>query len=158
MVLRRGRFRSADRGLVAPSEDPDAFRVPPPSTADGEAEVDELPPPPLPLPPPPPPAVDPPSPDGDDDPGPATPADVHIEPMGERVRIRNRIEGALHEVMSLPRAMAQALASWIKIMPDLNIVEGRRPQAVPPTRRASTGAGCLGLVLVRFDFSPDWND
>ena len=55
-------------------------------------------------------------------------SDVHIEPMGERVRIRNRIDGALHEVMSLPQSMSQALVSRIKIMADMNIVERRRPQ------------------------------
>jgi type IV pilus assembly protein PilB len=55
-------------------------------------------------------------------------SDVHIEPMGERVRIRNRIDGALHEVLSLPQSMSQALVSRIKIMADMNIVERRRPQ------------------------------
>ena len=55
-------------------------------------------------------------------------SDVHIEPMGERVRVRNRIDGALHEVLSLPQSMAQALVSRIKIMADMNIVERRRPQ------------------------------
>lgn len=55
-------------------------------------------------------------------------SDVHIEPMGDRVRVRNRIDGALHEVMSLPQAMAAALVSRIKIMADMNIVERRRPQ------------------------------
>ena len=29
-------------------------------------------------------------------------SDVHIEPMDDRVRIRNRIDGALHEVLTLP--------------------------------------------------------
>jgi type IV pilus assembly protein PilB len=55
-------------------------------------------------------------------------SDVHIEPMEDRVRIRNRIDGALKEVMSLPPSMAQALSSRIKIMAGLNIVERRRPQ------------------------------
>ncbi len=55
-------------------------------------------------------------------------SDVHIEPMGDRVRVRNRIDGALHEVMSLPQSMSQALVSRIKIMADMNIVERRRPQ------------------------------
>lgn len=55
-------------------------------------------------------------------------SDVHIEPMGERVRVRNRIDGALHEVLSLPQSMSQALVSRIKIMADMNIVERRRPQ------------------------------
>ncbi|MCB0970225.1 MAG: Flp pilus assembly complex ATPase component TadA [Acidimicrobiales bacterium] len=55
-------------------------------------------------------------------------SDVHIEPMGDRVRVRNRTDGALHEVLSLPQGMAQALVSRIKIMADMNIVERRRPQ------------------------------
>ncbi len=55
-------------------------------------------------------------------------SDVHIEPMGDRVRVRNRVDGALHEVLSLPQSMAQALVSRIKIMADMNIVERRRPQ------------------------------
>jgi type IV pilus assembly protein PilB len=55
-------------------------------------------------------------------------SDVHIEPMGERVRVRNRVDGALHEVLSLPQSMALALVSRIKIMAEMNIVERRRPQ------------------------------
>jgi type IV pilus assembly protein PilB len=55
-------------------------------------------------------------------------SDVHIEPMGNRVRIRNRIDGALHEVLSLPSSMSQALVSRIKILAGMNIVERRRPQ------------------------------
>lgn len=55
-------------------------------------------------------------------------SDVHIEPIGDRVRVRNRTDGALHEVLSLPEAMAQPLISRIKVMSDLNIVERRRPQ------------------------------
>ncbi len=55
-------------------------------------------------------------------------SDVHIEPMGTQVRIRNRIDGALHEVLSLPPSMSQALVSRIKILAGMNIVERRRPQ------------------------------
>lgn len=55
-------------------------------------------------------------------------SDVHIEPMDDRVRIRNRVDGALHEVLSLPEAMGPALVSRIKVMADMNIVERRRPQ------------------------------
>ena len=46
----------------------------------------------------------------------------------DRVRVRFRIDGALHEVMSLPGSMAPSLVSRIKIMADMNIVERRRPQ------------------------------
>ena len=55
-------------------------------------------------------------------------SDVHIEPMDDRVRIRNRVDGALHEVLSLPVGMGPALVSRIKVMANMNIVERRRPQ------------------------------
>jgi type IV pilus assembly protein PilB len=55
-------------------------------------------------------------------------SDVHIEPMPDRVRIRNRIDGALHEVLHLPPGMGPALVSRVKVMADMNIVERRRPQ------------------------------
>jgi type IV pilus assembly protein PilB len=55
-------------------------------------------------------------------------SDVHIEPVGVRVRVRFRIDGALKEVLSLPTTMSSALVSRIKIMANMNIVERRRAQ------------------------------
>jgi type IV pilus assembly protein PilB len=55
-------------------------------------------------------------------------SDIHIEPQGDRVRVRFRVDGVLREVTALPEAMAQALVSRIKVMSDMNIVERRRPQ------------------------------
>ena len=55
-------------------------------------------------------------------------SDVHIEPLDGRLRVRNRTDGALHEVLSLPESMAQSLVSRIKVMANMNIVERRRPQ------------------------------
>jgi type IV pilus assembly protein PilB len=55
-------------------------------------------------------------------------SDVHIEPQQDRVRVRVRTDGALHEVLSLPVSMATALVSRVKVMADMNIVERRRPQ------------------------------
>lgn len=55
-------------------------------------------------------------------------SDVHIEPQGERLRVRYRIDGALKEVLILPGSMAQAIVSRIKIMAGMNIVERQRPQ------------------------------
>ncbi|MDQ1689528.1 MAG: type pilus assembly protein PilB [Frankiaceae bacterium] len=55
-------------------------------------------------------------------------SDVHIEPQDAQLRIRFRIDGALHDVLSLPAEMAPALVSRIKIMAGMNIVERRRPQ------------------------------
>jgi type II secretory ATPase GspE/PulE/Tfp pilus assembly ATPase PilB-like protein len=44
------------------------------------------------------------------------------------VRVRFRIDGALHDVLDLPGAIGPALVSRIKIMAGMNIVERRRPQ------------------------------
>ncbi|MDZ4825892.1 MAG: GspE/PulE family protein [Actinomycetota bacterium] len=55
-------------------------------------------------------------------------SDVHIEPVDNRVRIRVRTDGALHEVMALPAPMGPSLISRIKVMSDMNIVEKRKPQ------------------------------
>jgi type IV pilus assembly protein PilB len=55
-------------------------------------------------------------------------SDVHIEPMAQIVRVRVRVDGALHEVMTLPAQMGASLLSRIKVMSDMNIVERRKPQ------------------------------
>ncbi|MEN3308592.1 MAG: hypothetical protein V7603_4794 [Micromonosporaceae bacterium] len=55
-------------------------------------------------------------------------SDVHIEPHGDKVRVRYRIDGALHDVLELPGAMAPVVASRVKILAGMNIVERRRPQ------------------------------
>jgi type IV pilus assembly protein PilB len=55
-------------------------------------------------------------------------SDIHIEPQGGRVRVRFRIDGALHDVLALPESMGPALVSRVKIMARMNIVERRRPQ------------------------------
>ncbi|KRB72856.1 pilus assembly protein PilB [Nocardioides sp. Root190] len=55
-------------------------------------------------------------------------SDIHIEPTGERVRVRYRIDGALTEVLDLPGSIGPAIVSRIKILGGMNIVERRRPQ------------------------------
>ena len=55
-------------------------------------------------------------------------SDVHIEPQKDFLRIRFRIDGVLQDVAHLPSATGAALASRIKIMADMNIVERRRAQ------------------------------
>jgi type IV pilus assembly protein PilB len=55
-------------------------------------------------------------------------SDIHIEPQDERVRVRYRIDGALHDVLDLPGSMGPAMVSRIKILGGMNIVERRRPQ------------------------------
>lgn len=55
-------------------------------------------------------------------------SDIHIEPEEDHVRIRYRIDGTLQEVQKLPGKMGPALASRIKVMCDLDIVERHRSQ------------------------------
>jgi type IV pilus assembly protein PilB len=55
-------------------------------------------------------------------------SDIHIEPQDGRVRVRFRIDGALHDILALPEDIGPALVSRIKIMAGMNIVERRRPQ------------------------------
>jgi len=55
-------------------------------------------------------------------------SDIHIEPQEDRLRVRYRIDGILHDVMSLPLSVHPPLLSRVKIMAGLNIAERRRPQ------------------------------
>ena len=55
-------------------------------------------------------------------------SDIHVEPFGDRVRIRYRIDGVLVERDSVPRRLQSALLSRLKIMSSIDIAEKRRPQ------------------------------
>jgi general secretion pathway protein E len=55
-------------------------------------------------------------------------SDIHVEPTEDSLRIRFRIDGALHDQASLPAAYRSALVSRIKVMAGLNIAERRLPQ------------------------------
>jgi type IV pilus assembly protein PilB len=55
-------------------------------------------------------------------------SDIHIEPSGDRVRVRFRIDGALSDILDLPGSIGPALISRVKILANMNIVERRRPQ------------------------------
>lgn len=55
-------------------------------------------------------------------------SDIHIEPHENRLRIRYRIDGVLHDVASLPLSAHAALVSRLKVIAGMNIAEQRRPQ------------------------------
>lgn len=55
-------------------------------------------------------------------------SDVHIEPQKERLLVRFRIHGILKEVKSIPKKMAAAVTSRIKVASGMDIAERRRPQ------------------------------
>ncbi|MBN1361747.1 MAG: type II secretion system ATPase GspE [Sedimentisphaerales bacterium] len=55
-------------------------------------------------------------------------SDIHIEPYESELKVRFRVDGVLHNVLSLPRQQMSALLSRLKIMANLNIAEHRLPQ------------------------------
>jgi general secretion pathway protein E len=55
-------------------------------------------------------------------------SDIHVEPFENRLIVRYRIDGVLHEVETPPRRLSPAIISRIKIMANLDIAERRLPQ------------------------------
>src|SRR2546430_5693388 len=55
-------------------------------------------------------------------------SDVHLEPTENDMRVRYRIDGVLHEVDTVPKAVQSALISRLKIMSNVDITERRVPQ------------------------------
>ncbi len=55
-------------------------------------------------------------------------SDIHIEPQESRVRIRYRVDGVLHDAMSLPLSTMEPLLSRVKILAEMDIAERRRAQ------------------------------
>ncbi len=55
-------------------------------------------------------------------------SDIHIEPQETSVMVRYRIDGVLHDVMTLPKAIQAALVARIKVLANLKIDEHRLPQ------------------------------
>ncbi len=55
-------------------------------------------------------------------------SDIHIEPFQKRLKVRQRVDGVLYDVLTPPSHIHSALVSRIKIMAKLNIAEKRLPQ------------------------------
>ena len=55
-------------------------------------------------------------------------SDIHLEPYEKVFRVRFRIDGVLHEIMTPPKRLEAALTSRVKIMSSLDIAERRLPQ------------------------------
>src|SRR3990167_5462427 len=55
-------------------------------------------------------------------------SDIHIEPQEKEVMVRYRIDGVLHDVMTLPKVILPALIARIKVLSNLKIDEHRLPQ------------------------------
>ena len=55
-------------------------------------------------------------------------SDIHIEPDEKEVRVRYRIDGILHDAMSLPKVVIDGIVARIKILANLKLDEHRLPQ------------------------------
>jgi general secretion pathway protein E len=97
-------------------------------------------------------------------------SDIHIEPFEDRLRVRYRYDGVLHEAETPPRNLAAAITSRIKIMARLDIAERRMPQdgriklavrgqdvdfrvsTIPSLHGETVVLRILDRAAVRFDF------
>jgi general secretion pathway protein E len=57
-----------------------------------------------------------------------TASDIHVEPKRNNCMVRFRIDGALHTIYNLPKAVHSAITARIKFLARLDIAEKRRPQ------------------------------
>lgn len=55
-------------------------------------------------------------------------SDIHLEPEGDVLRVRLRIDGILREVETHPRSLLDPLVSRVKVLADMDIAEQRKPQ------------------------------
>jgi type IV pilus assembly protein PilB len=55
-------------------------------------------------------------------------SDIHIEPEEKELRVRYRIDGILHEAMTLPKQVADGIIARIKVLSSLKLDEHRVPQ------------------------------
>lgn len=55
-------------------------------------------------------------------------SDIHIEPTENSVLVRYRIDGILHDAMTLPKRVAPGIVARIKVLSDLKLDEHRLPQ------------------------------
>lgn len=55
-------------------------------------------------------------------------SDIHIEPDEKEVHVRYRIDGILHDAMTLPKQISQGITARIKVLSNLKLDEHRIPQ------------------------------
>ncbi len=55
-------------------------------------------------------------------------SDVHVQPYEDRLVIRFRVDGVLHDVLLPPKQLQEEISSRIKVMGGMNIAERRLPQ------------------------------
>jgi len=55
-------------------------------------------------------------------------SDIHVEPEINTSRVRNRVDGIMHEVQNFPKGLHTAIVSRIKLLAGMDIAESRKPQ------------------------------
>lgn len=55
-------------------------------------------------------------------------SDIHIEPQENIVIVRMRIDGVLHNTLTIPKELQQSVTSRIKVMSNMDVTERRVPQ------------------------------
>ncbi|MFA7209395.1 MAG: ATPase, T2SS/T4P/T4SS family [Parcubacteria group bacterium] len=55
-------------------------------------------------------------------------SDIHIEPDEKEIRVRYRIDGILHDAMTLPKQIKHGIIARIKVLSNLKLDEHRVPQ------------------------------
>jgi type IV pilus assembly protein PilB len=70
-------------------------------------------------------------------------SDVHFDPTADSLVVRVRVDGILHEMQRLPKRLASAVTTRLKVLAKLDIAERRRPQ----DGRISLGARVANRAL-----------
>ncbi|MBI1838901.1 MAG: type II/IV secretion system protein [Candidatus Colwellbacteria bacterium] len=80
-------------------------------------------------------------------------SDIHFEPLPKELLIRYRIDGVLHEILSLPKQVDPIVVARVKVLANLQIDEHRIPQ----DGRFRFGVEGSGTVDVRVNVMPVLN-
>ena len=70
-------------------------------------------------------------------------SDVHFDPQEDSLVVRLRVDGVLHEVQRIPKRLAVAVTTRLKVLAKLDIAERRKPQ----DGRISLNAKAAGRML-----------
>ena len=55
-------------------------------------------------------------------------SDIHIEHMGEKLRVRFRVDGVLHTSITLPAKVHRSMVARVKVLSSMKLDERRKPQ------------------------------
>src|SRR5690606_10495210 len=75
-------------------------------------------------------------------------SDVHVHPMEDRLVIRFRIDGMLHDAFTPPPSLAPAISSRLKVMTELDIANRHAPQDGQTTVRVGSRKVDIRLSVI----------